>query len=247
MWTLGFDSTTATVTASVLKDGVETVSYSAMSGTSHSTTLLPAIEELLKKSGISVKDLSLISCSAGPGSFTGVRIGVATAKGLAAPFDIPCIGVSSLEAMAYMFTDVPCVICPVIGARRGNVYAAVFASDGNGTVTRLADDDLVSIADVKAFINGCTSHIEDALPLYFTGDSVSECCEADGELNTVTLTETPAEFATPTGYGAAQCGYRKFIESGEDTALYSESSLLPIYLRKSQAEREKEERQLKGN
>ena len=135
MWTLGFDSTTATVTASVLKDGVEIASYSAVSGTSHSTTLLPAAADLLKASGITVRDLSLISCSAGPGSFTGVRIGVATAKGLAAPFDIPCIGVSSLEAMAYMFADVPCVVCPVIGARRGNVYAAVFSCDGMGNVT----------------------------------------------------------------------------------------------------------------
>ncbi len=247
MWTLGFDSTTATVTVSVLKDGVETASYSAMSGTSHSTTLLPAIEDLLKTSGITIKELSLIACSAGPGSFTGVRIGVATAKGLAAPFDIPCIGVSSLEAMAYMFAGTPCVICPVIGARRGNVYAAVFNSDGNGKVTRLAEDDLVAIADVKAFINRYTSDAHHALPLYFTGDSVTECFEADGELNAVKLTETPTSLSAPTGYGVALCGYRKFIASGKDESLYSESALLPIYLRKSQAEREKEERELKGN
>lgn len=247
MWTLGFDSTTATVTASLLKDGVQVASYSAISGTSHSTTLLPVIEGLLKASGITAKDLNLISCSAGPGSFTGVRIGVATAKGLAAPFDIPCIGVSSLEAMAYMFTGIPCIICPVIGARRGNVYAAVFYSDGEGNVTRLANDDLVAITDVKNFVNGCTSHIEEALPLYFTGDSVSECYEADGELIRVMLYETPVELASPTGYGAALCGYRKFKDSGENTELYSESALLPIYLRKSQAEREKEERQLKEN
>lgn len=247
MWILGFDSTTATVTASVMKDGVDVVSYSALSGTSHSTTLLPAIEALLKESGISVKDLSLISCSAGPGSFTGVRIGVATAKGLAAPFDIPCIGVSSLEAMAYMFADIPCIVCPVIGARRGNVYAAVFACDGMGNVTRLNDDDLVAIADIKAFINGCTAEIEESLPLYFTGDSVSECYGADGDLNSVTLTETPDTLTSPTGYGAAMCGYRRFIDSGCDAGLYSEASLLPIYLRKSQAEREKEERELKEN
>ncbi len=247
MWTLGFDSTTATVTASVLKDGVETASYSAMSGTSHSTTLLPAIEDLLKTSGITVKDLSLIACSAGPGSFTGVRIGVATAKGLAAPFDIPCIGVSSLEAMAYMFADTPCVVCPVIGARRGNVYTAVFLSDGNGNVTRLAEDDLVSIAEIKTFINGYTADIEEKLPLYFTGDTVAEAYEAEGDLVTLSLTETPDSLALPTGYGVAACGYKKFIDSGEDTEIYSESALLPIYLRKSQAEREKEERQLKGN
>ena len=247
MWTLGFDSTTATVTVALLKDNVQVACYSAMSGTSHSTTLLPAIESLLRASGISVKDLSLISCSAGPGSFTGVRIGVATAKGLAAPFDIPCIGVSSLEAMASMYGEIPSVICPVIGARRGNVYAAVFHSDGNGNITRLTEDDLVAIADVKSFINGCTSHIESTLPLYFTGDAVDEVYSAEGELNSVTLSVTPHTLASPTGYGAGICGYRKFKESGEDAGLYSEASLLPIYLRKSQAEREKEERQLKGN
>ncbi len=247
MWTLGFDSTTATVTASLLKDGVQVASYSAMSGTSHSTTLLPAIESLLAASGIAPKELSLIACSAGPGSFTGVRIGVATAKGLAAPFDIPCIGVSSLEAMAYMFGEIPCVICPVIGARRGNVYAAVFYSDGDGNISRLADDDLVAIADVKNFVNGCTSHIEGRLPLYFTGDAVAEVYATEAELTSVKLSETPHVLASPTGYGVAACGYRKFKDSGNNASLYSEAALLPIYLRKSQAEREKEERQLKGN
>lgn len=246
MWTLGFDSTTATVTASILKDGIQTASYSALSGTSHSTTLLPAIETLLSASGITVKDLSLIACSAGPGSFTGVRIGVATAKGLAAPFDIPCIGVSSLEAMAYTFSEIPCVVCPVIGARRGNVYAAVFLSDGEGNITRLTDDDLVAIDDVKSLVNSCTSHIKEALPLYFSGDSVSEVFETEAELTAVRLTKAPQLLTMPTGYGAAACGYRRFKDSGEDASLFSESALLPIYLRKSQAEREKEERQFKG-
>ena len=247
MWTLGFDSTTSTVTAALLRDGAQIASYSAMSATSHSTTLLPAIESLLASAGIAVKDLSLISCSAGPGSFTGVRIGVATAKGLAAPFDIPCIGVSSLEAMAYMFADIPCVICPVIGARRGNVYAAVFYSDGMGSIARLTDDNLVAVSDIKEFINNCTIDIQNGLPLYFVGDSVKEASEAECDLKNVKQSATPKMLVNPTGYGVAACGYRKFTESGNDASIYSEASILPIYLRKSQAEREKEERQLKGN
>lgn len=243
MWTLGFDSTASTVTAALLRDGKLFSTYSADSVTTHSTTLLPAIERLLASASIQVKDLGLICCSAGPGSFTGVRIGVATAKGLASPFGVPCVGVSSLEAMAYMYSEIPSVICPVLGARRGNVYAAVFFSDGNGNVMRLCDDDLVAIGDMESFISGAVNGVDD-LPtsLYFCGDSIKECTEAISETFILHPCKVPSMLTSPSGYGVASCGLAKF-NSASDTSVFTAEALLPIYLRKSQAEREKEEKQ----
>ncbi len=241
MWILGFDSTASTVTAALLNDGKLVASYSADSATSHSTTLLPAIENLLLAAGIKTKDLSLISCSAGPGSFTGVRIGVASAKGLAAPFDIPCVGVSSLEAMAYMFTELKGFICPVLGARRGNVYAALFSSDGNGNITRLTDDDLVSVSAIDSFVADnipCT----DKPCLYVTGDTVEEVSAVLSACDKVSIKKTPTLLSSPSGYGAAVCGMTIFDAENRDKTHFSGEALVPIYLRKSQAEREKEEK-----
>lgn len=241
MWTLGFDSTASTVTASLVRDGKLFAVYSCESATSHSTTLLPAVESLLSAAGITVRDLDLICCSAGPGSFTGVRIGVATAKGLATPFSVPCVGVSSLEAMAYLFTEIPSVICPVLGARRGNVYAAVFTSDGHGNIVRLTPDELVSLSDLEGFITGALKDTEHPRRLYFAGDSITEAVAMMTVETTPELSPTPALLSSPNGYGAALCG-AKLFENTEDKSMFSPEKLLPIYLRKSQAEREKEEK-----
>lgn len=242
MWILGFDSTASTVSAAILKDSAPVAVYSAESATSHSTTLLPAIEKLLSAAGISVSELDLISCSAGPGSFTGVRIGVSTAKGLAAPADVPCIGVSSLEAMAYSFCELKGLVCPALGARRGNVYAALFYSDGNGGVTRMTDDDLVSVKSLREYIDDVIPADKLGYPLYLAGDSIVEASEVCASCENVALKATPALLASPTGFGAALCGLNKYKESGYDRTAFSESLLMPIYLRKSQAERERDEK-----
>ena len=240
MWTLGFDTTASTVSVALVRNGEPVCTYSASSKTTHSTTLLPVIEELLAAASIKAADLKLICCSAGPGSFTGVRIGCATAKGLAAPFGIPCAGVSSLEAMASPFKDIECVVCPALNARRGNVYSAVFHSDGCGNVTRLTEDDLLLITDIAALVKDACSNAELCdLPVYVAGDSVGEILDAD---ITKKMKSAPALLKDPSGYGAALAGLKLYNENGCDPYLFNESKLAPIYLRKSQAEREKEER-----
>ena len=240
MWTLGFDTTASTVAVALTKNGVPFASYSADSATSHSTTLLPAIENLLSAAGITPSELSLIACSAGPGSFTGVRIGVSTAKGLAAPFDTSCVGVSSLEAMAYMFKEIKCIVCPVLNARRSNVYTAVFASDGNGFVRRLTDDDLVSLDSLPEFISSVDTKGYEAL--YLTGDSISQATRALDGFKPLALCPTPSLLASPSGYGVASCANEIYASAGEDKSMFNWKSLMPIYLRKSQAEREKDEK-----
>lgn len=243
MWTLGFDTTAATVTTALMRDDSLVAHYSASSATSHSTTLLPAIEDMLSSAGIKACDLSLISCSAGPGSFTGVRIGTATAKGLAAPFGTPCVGVSSLEAMAAVFGEIRGIVCPALNARRGNVYCAFFYSDGDGNVTRLTEDDLLPITGLDAYAENAVKMCEDDMPsLYVAGDTTEEIRASLAECTSFNLRRAPAMLASPSGYGAALAGRKIFLESGSDADRFSASYLAPIYLRKSQAERELEEK-----
>ena len=240
---LAIDTSAVCASVAVTESGKVLSESSVNTGLTHSRTLLPMIDSTLKNAEIELNDIDFFACSVGPGSFTGVRIGVATAKGLASPFGTPCVGVSSLEAMAYMYSELPAVICPVLGARRGNVYAAVFLSDGKGNVTRLCDDDLVAISDMEGFIAGAVDGASD-LPtsLYFCGDSIKECSEAIGEGFSLQLCPTPAMLVSPSGYGAAACGLAKY-NSADDKSGFTDAALLPIYLRKSQAEREKEEKQ----
>ena len=230
MWTLGFDTTAGVVTAALLDGESVAYKYSCKSSTSHSTTLLPAIEDMLGKAKITPKDLGLISCSAGPGSFTGVRIGTSTAKGLAAPHGIPCVGVSSLEAMAYMFGYSEGVICPALNARRGNVYTALFRTDGKGNVTRLTPDDLTAISELGEFAAQAEGKIT------VTGDANDEVLAAlkGAGLDAVIA---PAGYDLPSGFGAALAGRKMYLDA-DDKTVFTAKALMPIYLRKSQAERE---------
>ncbi len=137
MLLLSVDSSAVTASAALTEDGRVIKSEFINKGLTHSETLLPLIENVME--GCAYKRLDAIAVTAGPGSFTGVRIGVATVKGLAFPYDIPCISVSTLEAIAYNFTDEKAVICAVMDARRMQFYNALFKVE-NGRVTRLCED-----------------------------------------------------------------------------------------------------------
>ncbi len=244
MWTLGFDTVSSTVSAALLRDGEVIGVYSASAATTHSTTLLPAIERLLESGSLGVSELDLIAFSAGPGSFTGVRIGSSTAKGLAAPFDIPCVGVSSLRAMAEMFGNIKCAVCPALNARRGNVYSALFVSDGEGNITSLTPDDLVAAADVPNVVkHTLEKHSLENLTVYVPGDFSAEIVENARACGIDSIVKPPHAMTSPSGIGAALAGLRLFGEAGGRAELFREETQNPIYLRKSQAEREKEEKQ----
>ncbi len=240
MWTLGFDTTSATVTAALLHDSKPVCYYSAYSATSHSTTLLPTIENLLAAAGIKTRDLSLISCCTGPGSFTGVRIGCASAKGLAAPFDIPCVGVSSLEAMASTFDRIEGVICPALNARRGNVYTSLFTSDALGKIERLTDDDLIAITDIPKLILSNVENLD--TPIYVVGDSINEVSDSLCANDKINVKKAPALLAVPSGYGVAVAGEKVYFASSSDKSAFCHKKLVPTYLRITQAEREKNEK-----
>ena len=144
---LALETSAKAVSAAVSEDGRILASGYQDTGLTHSRTLMPIVEHILKNTGLTVADMDAIAVAAGPGSFTGIRIGVAAAKGLAFAADKPAVGVSTLAAMArnVAFCD-GLVIC-AMDARRQQVYNANFAAE-NGTLTRLTPDRAISLADL---------------------------------------------------------------------------------------------------
>lgn len=224
---LAFDSASSSCSTAVFIDG-KPVAYSAEnSGKTHSQTLLPAILSSLKAAETEISDLSEIIVTVGPGSFTGLKIGISTAKGIAFPDDIPCVPISTLEALAYKgFGDG--IICATLDARRKMLYCALFLSE-NGKVTRLTEDGQISAEDAAK------AAAEYKKPLWLTGDG-SEILAAE-------LEKTGADFTVDPDCKVIDA--RGMLAAAENKEKISSLRLLPRYLRKPQAEREREER-LKG-
>lgn len=207
------------VTASVaLTDGEKVMKSEFINaGLTHSETLLPMIKSVME--GHSFDELEAIAVTAGPGSFTGVRIGVATVKGLAFNRDIPCISVSVLEAIAHNFCDEDCIVCAVMDARRMQFYNALFEVK-NGEVHRLCADRAISIDDLRKEISGYDRVIA-------AGDGAVLFCENIG-LDNVILADEEKRWQNGVGVSKAALNKEKI----------SAAALMPVYLRLSQAERE---------
>ncbi|MDE5605606.1 MAG: tRNA (adenosine(37)-N6)-threonylcarbamoyltransferase complex dimerization subunit type 1 TsaB [Eubacterium sp.] len=217
MLLLSVDSSAVTASAALTEDGRVIKSEFINKGLTHSETLLPLIESAM--GGRDYKALDAIAVTAGPGSFTGVRIGVATVKGLAFPCNIPCISVSTLEAIAYNFVDENAVICAVMDARRMQFYNALFKAE-NGKITRLCADRAISIDDLR-----------DELKIYenvvIAGDG-AELCYNNLNLENTALASEDKRWQN--GVGVAKAAENKKTIKAE--------ALMPVYLRLSQAERE---------
>lgn len=214
---LSVDSSAVTASAA-LTEGDKVIKSEFMNtGLTHSETLLPMIKRVMQ--GYSFSELDAIAITAGPGSFTGVRIGVATVKGLAFNDDIPCISVSTLEAIAYSFTDENAVICAVMDARRMQFYNALFKAE-NGKITRLCEDRAISIEDLAAELGKYDRVI-------IAGDG-ADLCFSNLELDNVALADRERKYQNATGVAKAAANKEKI----------SAKALMPTYLRMSQAERE---------
>lgn len=241
---LALDTTAKTAGVALVeagKDGRLTLlsEYSLKTG-SHSTTLLPMIESMLSLHGLKTTDIDLYAVSTGPGSFTGVRIGVSTVKGLAFLNSTPCVGVSALEAMAMGFEKMPSIVASAMDARRNTVYGAIFLSDGEGNITRLSEDSQLEWADFANEVRNVAENYPD-IPFYGCGDAYD--INRDDPLE---VAATPAHLRYPTGYGVAMAGYKKW-NCTEDKSIFTDVALVPVYLKKSQAEREREEALAKEN
>lgn len=207
------------VTASVaLTDGENVINNEFVNaGLTHSETLLPMIKRVLGDTKVS--DLDAIAVTAGPGSFTGVRIGVATVKGIAFEKNIPCISVSTLEAISYNFADENIIVCAVMDARRMQFYNALFEIK-NGKAIRLCDDRAISITDLREDLKKYDRVV-------IAGDGAKLCFD---NINLDNCTLAPNDKMYQNGIGVSR--------AAKDKKKISASSLMPVYLRLSQAERE---------
>ncbi len=223
---LALESTAVAGSAALLDDGKLLGEFFCNTKLTHSQTLMPMVENLFACTQTKLEDVDLFAVTAGPGSFTGVRIGVASVKGMAMALGKPCAGVSTLEAMAQNLTFLDGVVCALMDARCGQVYNALFRVHG-GELTRLTEDRALSAEQAAADCEPLGG------PLYLAGDGAALCAgkEAFARLSPVLLPE-PLRYQRASG--AAKAALAAFARGEAVTA----DRLAPIYLRLPQAERE---------
>lgn len=197
------------------------------SGLTHSRTLMPMVESLLAQCDRTLDDVDVVAVAAGPGSFTGLRIGVATAKGLAWAGDKPCAPCSTLESMAWQLAHVDGIIIAAMDARRNQVYNAVFRAR-DGQLERLTPDRAIGLAELEEEIN----KLEELKIL--VGDG-AQLCYNEWQERMENLRLAPVHLRWQTAWGVA----RAALELAWTDGLVSGEQLAPVYHRLSQAERER--------
>ena len=226
MLILAFESSAKPASAALVKGGQLLSQYMQCSALPHSRTLLPMAEDMLKNAELRLSDVDLIAVAHGPGSFTGIRIGVSTVKGLAWAAEKPCVGVSTLEAMAWHGLAVGGYICPVMDARRSQVYNALFKIE-NGRPVRMTEDRPIALEELAKEVTALGA------PVFLIGDGAALCFEyftAHG----VPCVMAPDNLRWQDAWGVAMAAADKTPGNADE--------LLPVYLRLSQAERERQER-----
>ena len=228
MLILALDSTAEVGSVALCRDKEPVACFTLKNGNTHSETLLPMVESLLAVTGTALDDIDLFACSAGPGSFTGVRIGVATVKGLTFGKHKTVLGVSALESMARNLLPATGLLAPVMNARRGQVYTALFRAEGD-TLTRLTPDDAMAATDLEAKLLSLGE------PFTLTGDGTEVALAAFREAKPLAC---PKLLSEQNAVGVALAALAAY-EAGERG---TDRTLSPIYLRLPQAERERLER-----
>ena len=228
---LGIDSSGNVAGVAIVTDGVTTGEYTINHKKTHSETLLPMVDELLRMTETDLKTIDAIACASGPGSFTGLRIGAATVKGLCLAIDKPVIAVPTLTGLAYGLSGATSLACPLMDARRNQTYTALY--DVSGTYPEAVKEDcVVGIEEIIEAIN------ETGKAVIFTGDGCPVFRETIEKTVSVPYSFAPAHLNRQRASSVAALG-RVYYEKGI-TVTASEHA--PIYMRKSQAEREREER-----
>ncbi|MBQ8447487.1 MAG: tRNA (adenosine(37)-N6)-threonylcarbamoyltransferase complex dimerization subunit type 1 TsaB [Clostridia bacterium] len=227
---LAVDTTATSASVAVCEGNTVLATYTQKNGLTHSETLLPMIEAVLKNLKLTPDDIDMFAVSEGPGSFTGVRIGVAALKGLAFGKNKICVGTSTLDALARNAQGLPgrFLAVPVMDARRSQLYNAVFEYSG-GVLTRLCEDRLISAAELEKELAGSE------IPVYFFGDGYAIA----SKLNIPAKATTPQILILQNGASVAASALAKY-ESSEAKEGFTDLALSPKYLRASQAEREEE-------
>ena len=227
---LAVDTTATSASVAVCEGKTVLAMYTQNNGLTHSETLLPMIEAALKNLKLTPNDIDMFAVSEGPGSFTGVRIGVAALKGLAFGKNKICVGTSTLDALARNAAGLPgrFLAVPVMDARRSQLYNAVFEYN-DGEVKRLCEDRLISASELGQELAGSE------IPVYFFGDGYAIA----QKLNIPAKVTTPSILILQNGASVAASALAKY-ESSEAKEGFTDLALSPKYLRASQAEREEE-------
>lgn len=218
------DSSATPASVCLLEDDKIIAEYYLNTGFTHSQTLMAMMESVLKISGKSADDIDLYAVNSGPGSFTGVRIGVSAVKGMAYALDKPCVEISTLESMAYNFLGSHAIVCACMDARRRQVYHGLFRVDGE-KVERLCDDTAIAVDDL---LSGLPDHEE----IILVGDGAELMAQS---------TDDPMIILAPPNlrYQRASSVALAAVEKYNRGEIVSPAALMPRYLRLSQAERER--------
>ncbi len=231
MLTLAFETSAKAASAALTEDSRLLGESYLNTGLTHSQTLLVMAQDLLKQCGKTPADVTALAVAAGPGSFTGVRIGVAAAKGFAWGRQLPCYGVSTLEAMAVSLGAYEGTVCACMDARRSQVYNALFAAE-KGNPRRITQDRALSLEALKEELKALSG------PIFLVGDgSPLTYRTLSGEVPALVL--PPEHRMHQRAVGAALLAERLAAEGDPGDAVL----LTPNYLRLSQAERERLERE----
>jgi len=234
MLMLGLDSTAVSASAAIAEadeNGLKTYSvFSVKNKMTHSENLLPMVDDALRVYGASMDQIGLIAVNAGPGSFTGVRIGIATAKGLAFPREIPCAPVSTLEAIAENVRNLPGTVCALMDARREQFYYALFRAG-----ERLTDDSAGAIEDVFASFPAEGD-------IWLCGDGANLFARMAARQSDRPVRLVPESCRDQNALATLLCGYRMFLSGKTVTG----KDLRPVYLRVPQAERERLKKENEG-
>ena len=227
---LALDTSAGYACAALLEDDRLIFEARDLSGHAHSVTLLPMIESMMRAHGLKTGDIDLFAVSAGPGSYTGLRIGISTAMGLAQGRGRCCMAVSSLEALAMNLADSDGLICPVIDARRDRMYTALFVSEG-GALKRCAKDELTTLTEIDRRLESLGAVVR------LTGDGYEKSLAA---LTYGKIKKTPPLLRQASAYAVGLTAYGKLSDKKEEVV--EAGMLRPVYLNAVQAERERLER-----
>ncbi len=224
---LAFETSAKAASVALLEGGKLLGESFQNTGLTHSQTLISMAEDLLTNCGKTPDDVTAVAVAAGPGSFTGVRIGVAAAKGFAWGKELPCYGVSTLEAMARNLDVHKGFVVPTMDARRDQTYTAIFQAQ-DGKLTRVTEDMAISYAELAEKLKNCEN------PIFFVGDGAILCYNM--------LEEKVAGLVLPSEHRMHQraAGVALVAQDMMEAGLPGDgASLTPNYLRLSQAERER--------
>ena len=227
---LAFETTAKAASAALLENGRLLGEQYQNTGLTHSQTLMVMAEDLLKQCGKTVGDVTAVAVAAGPGSFTGVRIGVAAAKGFAWGGQLPCYGVSTLEAMALSLGIYRGYVCPCMDARRNQVYNALFYVN-SGVVERFTPDRAIALTDLKTELEAIGG------PIYLVGDG-AELAYRHLSTHIEELILPPEHRRHQRAAGVALAAEARIAAGDPGDA----NAMTPNYLRLSQAERERMEK-----